>query len=117
MTTATAAADALQREIDIRWEIANYGRVRRFNDLALFPTKRNDRIRAALEEIAAKLVDDGVLEEEMQEGDDSLEQLIGATWAEIEKLFKAWAARAPQRRDVIHKQWAAEAAAKAGTAA
>lgn len=122
MTTETEPAQ--RSEIEVRWEMANYGRPTRFSNadgISLHPTKRHRRVGDALEEIAASLVDDGVWDEEMQDGDDNLADLIGETWTVIETLFTEWAARAPQRRAIIRAGWAAEKAAKeaakAGTAA
>ncbi len=122
MTTETAPAERTERsEIDMRWEMVMYGRpVRQADDggISLHPTKVFYRVDRGLEDIAASLCDDGVWDEEMQniEG-DSLSDLTGEAWEVIEKMFKEWAARAPQRRDIIRAGWAAEKAAKAGTAA
>jgi hypothetical protein len=104
-------------EIDIRWELANYGRPTRYSnteEIFLTLTKRHMRVGEALEEIAAMLVQDGVLEEERQDYDDGLDRLTGEAWEAIEKLFKAWAARAPERRARLRAQRIAD---KAGTAA
>lgn len=104
---ATATTPALAQEINLRWELANYGRPTRYSNteaVVLTPTKRHMRIAAALEEIAAKLVQDGVWDEERQDDEDSLEQLTGVTWEAIEKLLKGWAARAPERRTRIVAQ-------------
>jgi len=111
-------------EIDIRWELANYGRPTRYSnseEIFLTITKRHARADAALEEIAAMLCQDGVWPEEKQgEGDpvegDSLMDLTGEAWEAIEKLLKAWAARAPERRTRIVAQRAAEKADKAAAA-
>jgi hypothetical protein len=100
-------------EIDLRWELANYGRPTRYSnsqEIFLSLTKRHERVSAALEEIAAMLVPDGVLPEERQEDADSLEELTGNTWAAIEKLFKEWAGRVDERRDRIRAKILAERA-------
>jgi hypothetical protein len=97
-------APAITREIDIRWEMALYGRPTRYTnseEIGLSLTKRFGRVDTALEEIAASLVTDGVWADERQGEDDSLETLTGETWAAIEKLLKGWAGRAPERRDRI----------------
>jgi hypothetical protein len=107
-------------EIDIRWELANYGRPLRYTDseaIFLSITKRHDRISDALEEIAAKLVQDGIQDEERMGLDDSFDTVIGEAWEAIEKLLKGWATRAPERRARHRAQLIAEARAKAGTAA
>ena len=103
MTTATTDAEIAQ-EIEVRWEMANYSGIQRYAGepgITLTLTKRRDRITEDLEELAAMLVPDGVWDDEANEDEDSLEQLIGQTWDEIEKRFKAWAARYPERRQRI----------------
>ena len=115
MATATTPS-----EIDVRWELANYGRPTRYSksgEISLTFTRRHERVDAALGEIAAMLVQDGVWPEERQEGDDSLEELTGTTWEMIEKLFKAWAGRAHERRDLVIAQRAAKRAEKVGSPA
>ena len=70
MATATTPS-----EIDVRWELANNGRPTRYSksgEISLTFTRRHERVDAALGEIAAMLVQDGVWPEERQEGDDSL---------------------------------------------
>lgn len=108
MTTATAPATTA--EIDVRWEMANYGRVTRpsAGEIALFPTKRHERVGRGLEELAAMLVPDGVWSDEAQDDEDSLEVLIGQTWDEIEQRFKAWAVRYPERRRRVALRLAAD---------
>ncbi len=121
MTTETGTERTERSEIDMRWGMVMYGRPVRLADdggISLHPTKVFYRVDRGLEDIAASLCDDGVWDEEMQEGGDSLMDLTGETWTVIEKMFKEWAARAPQRREIIRAGWAAEEAArKAGTAA
>lgn len=115
---AKETAPATTPEIDVRWEMANYGEPDRREGgegVLLTITKRHEAVSAALEEIAAQLVPDGVWGEELSEG-DSLDNLIGETWETIERLFKAWAAREPERRNAIRAKWAAEQAAKAAAA-
>lgn len=93
---------AIERDIDVRWDLALYGRPIHYTDtqaVGLTLTKQFQRINRSLEDIAAMLVEDGVWEDEMVEGDDSLESLTGKTWEAIETLLKAWAARAPARRE------------------
>ena len=110
------ATDPAPAAIDLRWELANYGRPTRYTnseEIFLTFTKRHERVDAALEEIAAMLVQDGVLPEERQEDADSLEDLTGNAWAAIEKLFKEWAGRAPERRARIHAKRQADTLKKA----
>ncbi len=110
---AQETAPATTPEIDVRWELAIYGRPTRYvgeNSIRLELTKRFDRVQRGLEDIGAMLVEEGVGSEEAAEDADSLEALLGQTWIDIERRFKAWAARADERRTRIQ-------AAKAGTAA
>ena len=114
-----AIATAPVSEIDVRWELANYGRPTRYSnseEIFLSLTKRHERVGDALEEIAAMLVQDGVQPEERQEDEDNLEDLIGNAWTAIEKLFKEWAGRAPGRRERIRARMLAEKAEKATAA-
>ena len=112
---ASSTAD-IEQDVNTRWEMANYGRPSRGYDngqITLGPTKQHDRAGYALEEIAAMMVPDGVWTDEAQDDEDGLERLIGETWEEIERRFKAWAARYPERRRRAAEQLRAEQSAMA----